>query len=599
MMIKPVLAAVSAALSVGALVTLPASAAPSASHVQYVKVQRSCAAARPGHAACFALKLVRVAKGTPGAKPMTVAAPSIDTGPAGGYAPIALARAYGYDPTATLAKPQIVAIVDAHDNPHALGDLNTFNANYSLPAETTGANWTFKKVNQGGHASPLPTLDKGWSREISLDLQAVRGACNNCRILLVEAKTSNTSDLAAAVNTAARLGATEISNSYGGPEVTNVPATIKNAYNHPGIVITASTGDDGWFSWDLANNGGRSANRTNTPAAYPTVVAVTGTALTLNADDTRNTETVWNENGLDNAVGGFSPSGGAMGASGGGCSSIYNAQTWQRSVSNYVNMGCASGKRVAADVAADADPQTGYDIFNTFDGGWETMGGTSLSSPLVAAMWALAGGAGSEKYPAKSLYDRLRFTPGSRSDITVGGNSWCAGDGKTHCSNVLKSPAEIGGGNGNPNNLVIRLQNGTQHRAGILDCGYKFDGTRGTLTHDAQCYAKVGYDGASGVGAPTGLSLFVPTKITVKIGGPSPVQVHVANQWTATNFADGIEGAMPVGYKWTWGDGTVTNTTNTSASHTFGHTGTFTVTLTVTDTSGQKGTVTRTIKVTT
>jgi hypothetical protein len=611
MMIKPVLAGFAAALSVSAFVTLPASAAPAprATTAQYVKVQRSCAAApRPGRSACFAMQLVRSSATTAGATPMARLVPGLDTGPTTlGYAPIALATAYGYDPTAALAKPQTVAIVDAHDNPHALADLNVFNTQYGLPAETTGSGWTFKKVNQAGNASPLPTFNAGWAREISLDLQAVRGACNNCRILLVEAKTPNNSDLAVAVNTAARLGATEISNSYGGPEVANVPTTIKNAYNHPGVVVTASTGDDGWFSWDLANSGGRSANRTNTPAAYPTVVAVSGTDLVLNSDDSRQSETVWNENGLDNLTGGFSTSAGSLGAAGGGCSAIYNAPPWQSAVANYGNVGCAKGKRVAADVAAIADPQHGYDIYDSFDQGtnpgvaphWDTMGGTSLSSPLVAAMWALAGGAGSEKYPAKSLYDRLRYTPAARSDIKVGGNSWCDGDSKTHCSQVLKSSAEINGGNGNPNNLVITLPNNTQHRAGILDCGYHFDGTAGTLANDRQCYAKAGYDGASGVGAPASLSLFVPTRIVVRITGPSPVQVHVSNQWSATNFSDGIVAATPTNFKWSWGDGTVTNTASTAASHTFGHTGTFTVTLTVTDTSGQKGTVSKTVKVTT
>jgi subtilase family serine protease len=192
--------------------------------------------------------------------------PSFDTGPAGGYAPSALATAYGYDPAAALTSPQTVAIVDAHNNPHALADLNAFDDQYGLPHETSA---TFKKVNQNGNASPLPTFDGGWAVEISLDVQAVRGACNNCKILLVEAKTPLGSDLAVAVNTAARLGATEISNSYGGPEAANLPTSIKQAYNHPGIVITASTGDDGWFSWDLANDGGRSKNRTNTPRGLP------------------------------------------------------------------------------------------------------------------------------------------------------------------------------------------------------------------------------------------------------------------------------------------------------------------------------------------
>jgi hypothetical protein len=56
------------------------------------------------------------------------------------------------------------------------------------------------------------------------------------------------SDTATAVNTAVRLGATEVSNSYGGQIVPTDAATLR-AYDHPGVVITASTGDQGWFGW--------------------------------------------------------------------------------------------------------------------------------------------------------------------------------------------------------------------------------------------------------------------------------------------------------------------------------------------------------------
>jgi hypothetical protein len=589
---KSLLAACAAALATAALVTLPASAAPSrpaadpARTVQYAKVQRSCATPRPGQKACFALKLVPVAKGTPGAKPMAVLPPSVDHGPTGrGYAPSAFATAYRYDPAATLATPQTVAIVDAHNNPNVLNDLNHFNAHYGLPAETADS---FKIVNQAGHTAPLPSNDVGWGREIALDVEAVRGACNECKILLVEANTATAGNLATAVNTAARLGATEISNSYGGPENPNVSSSVKNAYNHPGIVITAATGDDGWFSWDLANGGGRSANRTNTPAAYPWVVAVTGTKLVLNSDGTRRAETVWNENGKDNAIGGFRTHRG-MGASGGGCSNIYSAQSWQKAVPNYSAMGCRSGKRVAADVAAVADPQTGFDIYDTFgpqDNGWETIGGTSLSSPLVAAMWALAGGA-ADKYPAKTLYDRLKYTAGtSRYDVKVGGNSWCAGDAKSTCSTFLKR--HVSGSNGNPNNLVIG-----GHPAGILDCGYKFSGAKGTIPNDRQCYAKIGYDGTSGVGAPKGLSLF-QSLLTVQISGPDAVSAGGSNQWSATVVDHA--GGTAASYRWTWGDGSGASS-GASPSHIYADPGTFKVTVTVTDNLGLKGSATMTVTV--
>jgi PKD domain len=615
---KALLAAVAGVLTATALAApATASAARATSARTYAVTKRECPAPKPGHKACFAMKLVPVAAGTAGAVPMIRRAPSVLTGPSGfGYTPAALAGAYGYVPAQALAKPQVVAIVDAQDNPHVKADLNTFDTNYGLATETAAS---FQKLNQNGCACNFPAFDAGWAGEISLDVQAVRGACNNCKILLVEAQSTSSADLAKAVNTAVAHGATEVSNSYGGPEPTSEPLAIRSAYNHPGVVITASTGDDGWYSWDRANNGapnGYSFNKPNTPAAYPTVVAVTGTNLVIDPNTgARLTESVWNENGLDDAKGltGPHPPGllhGAFGASGGGCSFVYNAPAWQAAVSGYGALGCQSGRRVAGDVAAVGDPQTGFDIFNSFDTGpnpaqphWIPIGGTSLSSPLVAAMWALAGGAGSEKYPAKSLYDRLRFTPASIFDVVTGGNAFCAGDTKSHCTSTLSAripatstaPAAT-----NPNHLFNGNTHYRNHWAGNLDCGYKTLNHNGLIANDNQCNAGTGYDGPSGVGSPLGgLTMFVPTRITARILGPSTLARHTQGSWSVGNFLDGIAGAVATSYKWSWGDGTTpTTTSNTSALHTYAAAGTFTITLTITDSSGQKGTFTRTVTVT-
>src|SRR5207245_3122924 len=109
---------------------------------------------------------------------------------------------------------QTVAIVDAYDDPNAASDLNVYRSQFGLPACTT-ANGCFKKVNQNGGTS-YPRANGGWAQEISLDLDMVSAICSNCHILLVEASTNNLTDLGAAVNRAALLGAPAISNSYGG-----------------------------------------------------------------------------------------------------------------------------------------------------------------------------------------------------------------------------------------------------------------------------------------------------------------------------------------------------------------------------------------------
>ncbi|HKC27721.1 MAG TPA: PKD domain-containing protein [Jatrophihabitans sp.] len=558
--------------------------------VRYAVTKKLCGDPTPGDYACDAIRLVPAARTVPGAKAYVT--PSYSTGPAGGFTPADLASAYGFNPAASVN--QTVAIVDAYDNPHALADLNTFNAHYGLPAETSSS---FRKVNQAGNASPLPAANSGWAGEIALDIEAVRAVCNHCKILLVEANSASGANLAAAVNAAARLGATEISNSYGGPEDPAVPASVQAAYNHPGIVITASTGDNGWYNWDFANDsGGASDNAPNVPAAYPQVVAVAGTALGLNADGSRQEEDVWNENGADdqNGLNPYLGWMGAQGASGGGCSFLYGAPSWQAGVAGYSNTGCGSN-RLAGDVAALADPYTGFDTYDNYGGsGWGTTGGTSLSSPLIAAMWALAGGAKGVQYPAQTLYRNLQLRPSSLYDVTLGGNAFCAGDTATNCSNALEAQTQPP--TGNPNNLANGNSQYANGWAGLLDCGYPYDGSAGTIAANTQCNAVSGYDGPSGVGTPKGLNLFRPTSPTIGIGRPSALKLKSAQTWSAINFADPVGGSA-VQYHWTWGDGSVTSTSSKSTSHTFTAAGTHKVTLTVTDSFGQTGSSSMTITV--
>ena len=205
--------------------------------------------------------------------------------------------------------------------------------------------------------------------------------------------------------------------------------------------MLASSGDDGWYGWDVFNNGQSTPNAPQVPASYGTVVGVGGTSLNLNPDDSRASETVWNDNGLDDSIGfGFA----ALGATGSGCSTIYTAQTWQQAVPAYSTLGCGASHRNGVDVAADADYLTGYDTYETTTGwctstddngnpcpgsdpGWGTIGGTSLASPLVAAMWALAGGPAGVKYPALTLYGHFHTSPSQLFDVTAGGNAACGG----------------------------------------------------------------------------------------------------------------------------------------------------------------------------
>ena len=155
----------------------------------------------------------------------------------------------------------------------------------------------------------------------------------------------------------------------------------------------------------------------DTPATLPSVVAVGGTSLQLNSDGTRASETVWNGNGPGDAVGLSRRR--AKGATGGGCSTLFTAPLWQQSAPGFAAAGCGT-KRLAADVAAVGDPDTGFDVFDTYNcgpeckaygigsgSGWVTLGGTSLSTPLISSLYALAGGAGGVSDPALTLYGHL------------------------------------------------------------------------------------------------------------------------------------------------------------------------------------------------
>ena len=246
------------------------------------------------------LQRIKVAKGTDGA--VAVHPTVSDAGPAGGFTPGNLASAYSVDPTPR--RGQVVGIVDAHDNPAALTDLNAFDAQQGLPAETASS---FQKIGQtvGRADQHQPPTDEeiGWAGEIALDLEAVRGICHTCKIVLVEANTSNFEDLAVGVNTAVSHGATVVSNSYGGaegsdpggPDDETNPA-VQAAFNDPGVVITASTGDDGYDDYDNYFNGDRRTTRRR-PGVVPGVVATAGTTLQLNDDGTRAAEVSWNSNG--------------------------------------------------------------------------------------------------------------------------------------------------------------------------------------------------------------------------------------------------------------------------------------------------------------
>jgi subtilase family serine protease len=292
----------------------------------------------------------------------------------GAYGPADLQAAYAL-PSKIGGRGQTVAIVDAMNDPTVLTDLAKYRALYRLPVCAT-ANKCFNKVNEFGSATgPFPANDAGWAQEISLDVDMVSAICPNCHILLVEANTSSFNDLAAAVDTAARLGANAISNSYGGSEFSS-ETSAQSHFNHPGIMITASSGDSGYGP--------------QFPAASRYVTAVGGTSLVRVGSTFA--ESVW-------------------GGAGSGCSRFVPKPAWQ------TDKGCP--RRSIADVSAVADPNTGVVV--VYNGRSYIFGGTSVSSPIIASVYALAGNARSLVYGSDS-YTHMA----SLHDITSGSNGSCS-----------------------------------------------------------------------------------------------------------------------------------------------------------------------------
>ncbi len=507
------------------------------------------------------MRRVLVRAQTQGARPLA-ALPAGTIGPAGGLTPSDITSVYKLRGTGS---GQTVAIVDAYNDPKIEADLQTFDGQYGLAACSI-ANGCLEVVNETGGTALPPNDTTGWSGEESLDVEAVHAVCSACKIVLVEATSASDADLGTAENTAAAtVHATEISNSFGEPE-TRGGTTFAHAFDHPGVVITASSGDDGYYDYDQLGGRGR-VNAPSIPAAYPTVVAVGGTSLYLAqaATPTRASETVWNDNGPQDVY--QQALGTPLGATGGGCSTLFAAQSWQSHATGYTAANC-NGKRLVADLAMVADPLTGFDIYDSYTGcsgckaGWETIGGTSLAAPLAAAAFALAGGAHGLAYPALALYGH---TTSSHYDVTVGGNGFCGGEGAPQCPD--------------PNTLGY----------GILDCAYDASGlpTPGT----GACDAAAGFDGPSGIGAPASMTLFAVPKLSVSsVAGPTTtVHGSAGGPWSIA-ASDPVPGGA-VTCTWNWGDGTASSTgCGTGLTHTYATAGTKTITVTTGDQYGLAGT---------
>jgi Carboxypeptidase regulatory-like domain len=355
--------------------------------------RRACGqAAKPGVAECLTLIRTNV----PARKGLLRPDVTAQAAPAG-YGPSDLQSAYDL-PSATAGDGATVAIVDAYNNPDAAADLATYRAQYDLPACTV-ASGCFRVVNEEGQPSPLPADagSTGWDVEESLDVDMVSAVCPACKIILVEADSSDTTDLGPAVDAAVALGAQYVSNSYATDGEDPTETGLDQDYDHPGVVITAAAGDSGYG--------------VNYPAASPYVTSVGGTTLVQDSAAARGwAETAWG-NGASGADGD---------GTGSGCSAYEPQPFWQTGIVS----GCAN--RATADISAVADPSTGVAIYDSYsEGGWMEVGGTSVATPVIASAYALAGTPASGSYPASYLYAHYSADPSLFNDVTSGSDGPC------------------------------------------------------------------------------------------------------------------------------------------------------------------------------
>ena len=317
---------------------------------------------------------------TPSALPVNNAGVAVDGGVA--YTPAQVRGAYGINNLSYDGTGQTIAFVEAYDDPNILQAMDAFDSQFGLMTggptlyDQYGASSSFLTVvGQDGTTADLPASDPtgGWETEEELDVEWAHAMAPGAQIVVVEANSQSLADLMASVATAANQpGVSVVSMSWGFPEGQAVLSADEALYDgdfttpagHTPVTFVASTGDYGTADPEY-------------PSFSPNVVAVGGTSLFLNADNSYNNETGW---------GYFSDQVGAFIGSGGGVSLYEPQPAYQAGVQT-------TGLRTTPDVSFVADPGTGAWIADSYnlpaDNPWEVVGGTSLSAPAWAGLLAL------------------------------------------------------------------------------------------------------------------------------------------------------------------------------------------------------------------
>ncbi len=308
-------------------------------------------------------------------------------GPSGGFTPAQILHAYGFDQVTWRGFGETIAIVDACDDPTVVADLHAFDQQFGL----TDPNLTVTKLTMNGQS---PVYDSLWAMEISLDVEWAHAIAPKANILLVESPTASLGALVNAVDYARyQPGVSVVSMSWGSSEFSMegyYDSHFTTPAGHGNVTFVASSGDSGApSSW---------------PSISSNVLAVGGTTLSVGTKNAYGGETAWSRSG-----GGYSP---------------YETEpTYQHGVQT-------TGFRSNPDVAYDADPASGFSIYD--NGAWYCVGGTSAGAPQWAGLIArvnqarVANGKARLNTALPAIYS---LPKADFHDITVGNNGYAAGTG--------------------------------------------------------------------------------------------------------------------------------------------------------------------------
>jgi subtilase family serine protease len=520
-----------AVLAAGALAATPATALAAtspAAHFQYACGDNFA----QGKLHCLVIKNTAAHPDAQSVRPSAI--------PSGnGYGPAQFQAAYGLTAaSAADGSGTTVALVDAYDDPTAASDLAEYRSAAGLPALTSGQ---FTKYNQEGQTSPLPAeapASDDWTLEETLDIDMVSAICPLCKIDLVEADNDSGNGLYIAEQTAATtLGAKYISNSWGGSETSADTSYDSEYFGQPGVVYTASAGDSAYSGGVIY------------PATSPNVVSVGGTTLNTSTNSRGWTESVWHTSNSE--------------GTGSGCSAYEPQPAWQSAIS-IIPPACS--KRVDNDVAADADPSTGAAVYDTSNGngGWTEVGGTSQSSPMIAAVFALAGNNGNG---GNNAADSIYTHTGNLNEVTASSDGTCTPPSAdsvlctaTGAANTYNGPT----GWGTPDGITAFQSNSTTtgntvtvtnpgNQTGTVGTAVSLqikasDSTSGqTLTYSAS-----GLPAGLSINSSTGLISGTPTtagssSVTVTATDTTGASASAAFTWTVSSTTTGCTSQQLLG----------------------------------------------------